>query len=118
MSSQTENDSNTISNNVVVIKPHQKFDIVFDSSERSINEIIDTTKEGFYSVLSRSENTFNFTGHANRYRIRLDGLINKIVLKNFPNKGTYYLQCNGHNVATAKLIDEELTFDFNKKQSN
>ena len=116
MSSQTEADSNKISKQVVVIKPHQKFDIVFDSPGRTINEIIDSTKEGFYSVLHRNEKSLDFTKLTNRYKLRIDGLINKIVLKNFPNKGTYYLQVCGSNVTTAKLLDGELTFDFDKKK--
>ena len=117
MSSNTKNDSNQISNNVVVIKPHQKFDIVFDSSDRSINEVIDTTQQGSYSVLMRSNNEIelDFTKSTNKYKLHIDGLIKKIILKNFPNKGSYFLICNGFNLATAQLINEELTFDLNKQ---
>jgi hypothetical protein len=117
MSINTQNDSNQISGNVVVIKPHQKSDIVFDSCERSINEIIDTTHKGSYSVLMRSDNDteLDFTKSTNKYKIHADGLINKIILENFPNKGSYFLRTNGFNVAAAKLIDGKLTFDLNKQ---
>lgn len=117
MTSNSENDSNQISGNVVVIKPHQKSDIVFNSSERSLNELIDVTHQGAYTVLMRDTRAIelDFTKSANTYKLHIKGLINKIILKNFPNKGTYFLRGLGFNLATAKLINGELTFDLNKQ---
>jgi hypothetical protein len=107
--------SDLLSNNVVVIKPHQQFDIISDSVKTS-NELFNMCNNT-YSVLLRNEKDVCLnTSHI--YKIHCDMLINKIVLHDFPNSGDYYLRANGYNLATAKLIDGQLIFDLNKPKSN
>lgn len=113
-----QQDSNFTPNNVVVIKPHQNYDVIFDSNLKTTNEIIDFSKDGFYTVLEHSlPNEMIFDG-TNRYKINMDGLISKITLNGFPNTGSYILRGCGNNLTTAKYINGELVFDFNKNRSN
>lgn len=119
MLSNTKSDSDRISNNVVVIKPHRKIDMVSESKSRSIDEIIDTTHPNTYTILTKSDISEIIFNPSNRYKIFIDGLINKIILDDLPNKGTYFLRGCGFNLATAKLNNGKLIFDIsNKNRSN
>ena len=108
----------SFSNKVVVLQPHLNSKIV--SNTRTISDIIDTSKQGFYSILTNPElnkcNTLEFK-ISKKYKICGTGLIKKITLIDFPT-GQYFLRANGWNIATASYDNDQYVFNIdNPKKS-
>jgi len=114
-----KNYSDNIENYVVVIKPNQKFEIVYDSKDKHYKDVFYTDKKSYYSILTNIIYIieFNFT---KQYKIYLTNcLISKIILDDFPITQQYIMCANGSNLATANLINNKPTFNIDsKKRSN
>ena len=114
-----KNNSDNIENYVVVIKPNQKFEIVSDSKNKNYKDIFYTDKQSYYSILTNSDYVIEFN-LTKQYQIyQTNSLITKIILDDFPIDQQYIMCANGSNLATAKIINNKLTFNIDsEKRSN
>ena len=112
-------DFDSIKNCVVVIKPNRKFEIVSNSENKHYKDIFYTDTKSYYSILTKVEDTiiFNLT---KRYKIcQTNCLISTIILEDVPMNQQYIMRGNGHNLSTAKLINNKPTFKIDsEKRSN
>ena len=114
-----KNDTDNIENYVVVIKPNQKFEIVFDSKNKNYKDIFYTDKQSYYSILTNFDYVieFNLTKEYKIYQTNC--LISKIILDDFPIDQQYIMRGNGSDLATAKINNNKITFNIDsEKRSN
>jgi hypothetical protein len=111
----TENDSEKTSNNVVVIKPQQEFEVISDS-KRTMDEIFHSQHTS-YSVLTRSNpKTLDLNEGKSHVIIANDCLLSKIYLPGCTPTKRYFFKGNGCNWMSSTLKDDVHIFDVNARK--